>query len=1254
MLAGAFLLGVAIPGEFLRAPLERALSAAFGVPTRIEGPLQVRTGLSLTARADALVLGDPSAPAGATLARATRPGVRIDLVSLARRVVALDEVAGETLELTLARTADGRGNWGPIFATTPDAGPPPVTFGGIARLRIGSITGTYRAQGVAPVRFGVADFDGALPLRDPTTARGTATIPGYTIAFDLRTASLAGLQETGAAIPLKGTLGWSGARAAVDGNVAPDGTRLDADVQVTADDASALLAALGVAAHEPGRLEGRGRVGVTAADAAVTDLALTLGKSTLSGSARAAWNAPRARFAIDVAGERVDLDPFLSAAPTTDQPAAEAFVDLLEGVAAGADAEVKAAVGELAGLPVTLHDLKVEGRGGDRVVAVQGHGVVAGTRAKGTLDYDARKPQRVLAARLDGGAVSTERLPREMRQAAFSGTTGGIRGQLRAQGATPREIVASAQGSLEARDLRWSVAGKGGQPVRGRFDSARLSLQGARASSAEVTGKLGTDPCTLKVSGGALGPLFEGASWPLKIAGSCGAARVSASGRIAHGEKGMAADLTFDASANRIGPLMQALGIPGDAPHPAAARGTLSLDEKRARVRLDAVRLGRTAGSGEVEYPVGGDVAPRVRLALTTVNLDEINALGGAAPVPSDPLQREILRENLRLPEADFEIAADRVEVANTVLRRLHVTGVMRASRLPPAPYRFDWDGVPVSGEFGADFSGKAPRVQLGGTAQNADLGALLARFGQKGVGLRAGTLSLRASAEGERLGQLLASATLDVAIERGRLDLVQRVPGLQGPADFSATLKAVPGQPATLAARGTMGGEAFDLALDTPGLAGLARAAEPIPATLRLTLGDARLQASGRVARDGTGEGRIQLNGERVDRLGKWAGIALPEVGPYAASGTVAVSTDSMRASDVDLSFGRSRLLGQADMQMRRGSRPFHSVKLRAPALHLEDLGAARWFDGSARPTEAEAAVARQEEALFARVVEALRAADVDGVLEIDALHGGGERFASGRLRATLAAGALRLLLQDVRAESGRIDADVRIDASGAQPKFGVQARVDGFEFAPLARTLDQSTTLGGRLDLVVDLTAQGPPGSLLPTVAGTVDSAVYPRDLRAGVLDLWGTGLLQSLMRSLDPNARSEVECAVASIDVAAGVARTRAFFVDSTRIRVIGQIDFDLPTRAVSGRLRPQSEQPELFTVAPTMVLAGTIDNPRLSVAPEAFVLAPLRFATPLAGFALNWLSGSGKLREGVAGCREAFEQARRTRLAPGAAK
>ena len=1244
----AFLVGVTVPGEFLRAPLERALTAAFGVPTRIEGPLKVRTGLSATATADALVLADPSVPAGAPLVRGLQPGVRINLVALLRRAVTLEEVTGERLELTLRRAADGRANWAPLFAASPDSGPPPFTFGGIARLRIGHVAGSYRSEGSDPVRFAVAALDGGLPVRDPTTARGTATIAGHTIAFDLRTASLPGLQASGATIPLQGTLEWSGARLTVDGKVASDGGRLDAVAGLTAEDAGQPLAALGVAAYEAGRLEARGRIGVTATEARVDELTLTLGKSALSGRVSVAWGAPRARIAAELAGERIDLDPFLSAeSPTTDKTAAEAFVELLEHTATALDAEVEASVGELAGLPVTPRDLKLEGRSGNGAAAMHAQGDVSGTRTKATLDYDARKPQRVLAARVEGGTVSTARLPRGDQLGALSGTTAGISGQLRGQGSNPRALISSLQGSLDARDLRWTVTGRAGRPISGRFDSVQIAVQGTRASSAAVAGKLGNAACTLRASGGALAPLLEGKPWPVQFAGSCSGGRLNAKGRIALAERHVAADLAFDAAVDRIGPVAQALGVAPDAPHPFAARGTLSLDEKLARAQLDAIRLGRTAGSGEVAFPVGGDGATRVRLALTTVNLDEINALGGAAPVPSDPLERVVLRENLRLPDADFEVAADRVEVAGSILRRLRLSGAMREGKLPPARFGFEWEGVPVSGEFGADFSGATPRVLLGGTAQNADLGALLARFGLPGIGLRAGVLSLRVHTAGTRLGALLAGATLDAAVERGRLDLAQRPRGLRGPAEFSATLKAAPGQPAALGARGTMGGEPFDLALDTPGLAGLARPGEAIPATLRLTLGDARFQAAGKLARDATGEGRVQLAGGRIDRLGKLFGIELPEVGPYAASGTVVVSADAIRASDLDVSFGRSRVLGRADLQVKRAGRPLHIAALRAPALHLEDIGAARWLGGPAGRSAGEAPAAQRTEAEIARALALLRVSDVDATLEIDALHGGAERFASGRLRATLATGALRLLLQDVRTASGTVDADLRIDASGAQPKFGVRARIDNLDFGPLARTLDPATKLGGRLDLFADLSAQGPPGRLLPALAGTIDVAAFPHDLSSGALAFWGTGLLSAMLRTLDPNARSEVECAVASLDVHGGVASTDAFFVDTTRARIIGQIDANLTTRALSGRLRPVSKQPELFTVAPTMLLGGTIESPAVTVAPENVVLAPLRFATPLAGFALDWLSARGQPREGGVGCREAFERARQAR-------
>jgi uncharacterized protein involved in outer membrane biogenesis len=545
--------------------------------------------------------------------------------------------------------------------------------------------------------------------------------------------------------------------------------------------------------------------------------------------------------------------------------------------------------------------------------------------------------------------------------------------------------------------------------------------------------------------------------------------------------------------------------------------------------------------------------------------------------------------------------------------------------------------------------------VELDARAQNLDLGALLARLGHKGIGLRAGALTLRARSEGERLGALLAAVTVDASAERVRLDLPRdAAPGLPRQAEFAATLKVAPGEPAALAARGTMGGEPLELAVDSPSLTALARAGAPIPATLRATLGDMRAEVRGTLARDGTGDARIDLSGARLDRLGKLAGVDLPEIGPYAVRGTVVVAADAVRASDLDVRFGKSRVLGRAEFQIRRTGRASHSAALRAPTLHLEDLGASRWIGGPARASPGaggEAPAAQRREAEIARALDVLRATDVDAAIDVDALHGGAERFASGRLRAILASGRLAVELQDVNAASGRIDANVRIDASGAQPRLAVRARVDGFEFGPLARTLDPATKLGGRVDFVADLAAQGPPGRLLPALSGTIDVAMFPHDLSAEALEFWGTGLLSAMLRSLDPSSRSQVECAAASLDLAGGVASTSALFVDTTRVRIVGQLDADLTTHALSGRLRPVSKQPELFTVAPTMLLGGTMENPRVTVAPENVVLAPLRFATPLASLALDFVGAKGRLREGAVGCREAYERARALRASGG---
>jgi uncharacterized protein involved in outer membrane biogenesis len=1244
--AAAFLAGLDVSGEFLRAPLERALTAAFGVPTRLEGPLRLHTGSSATVSADALVLADPAGAPGAVLARGLRPAARIDLFALLHGAVAIEDVTGEHLELTLVRRADGKANWAPVFAASPGDGRSAFTWAGIARLRIGSVAGSYRHEGAAAVPFEIADLEGALPLRERTAARGQWRVGGEPLAFDLRFASLADLAGPGDASPVQGTLQWAGVRVTIDGTHARDGSRLDMDVHASADDASLLLAALDIPANAPGALDLRMRLGVTATQASAHDLALTLGRSVASGRASLAWAGPRLQLTVDLAADRVDLDPFhIVASLPRDKTVPQAVLELLERASA-ADADVKLAVGELVGLPVTAQDLSLQGRSGDGVVAASGNALLSGTPVEAGLDYDGRKPRRVLAARLDGGATSTTRLPPGARPTGMSASATVLRGQLRAEGPDARALIASMQGRLDARGLRWAIARRGGTSLSGRFDRLRVAAGGSRAVSADASGRLGDTTCSLKLSGGTLAALLEGTPWPLQVAGACPGETLSAKGRLTLVRRQLAGELAFDAAADRIGAVARALGVAPTVPRPIAARGRLTFDERVARARLAVVRLGRTAGSGEVTFPLDAEGAPRVQLALTMADLDEFGVPADPAPRSADRPGRTVFDQDIRVPDIDFDVAADRVAMAGTRLRRLQFAGAVRSRKMPPAALRFEWQGMAFGGRLGADFSGAMPRLQLDGSAQDVDLRALTSRLGLQGVRLRAGSITLSAQAAGTQLGELLAATTLGVTVDRGRLDVS---PGTAAErsvrSEFSATLAAAPGTPTTFAARGQADGEPLDLALETAGVLALSRADTAIPVAARVALGDARLEATGSVARNGRGEGRLQLSGGRLDRLGDLLGIALPEAGPYAASGRLVVSADTLQGTDLDLRLGRSRVAGDLRVERPRAGPPRIRAVLRVPLLHLEDLGAEHWLDGTRRPAPDAArqtTVARQAQAGLGRAFELVRAADLDATIDLEAVFGADELFGGGRVRATANAGVGRLQLVDVRAAGGSLQADLRADAAASPPRVVLRAQARDLEYGALARAMDPKSTVAGTLDLAADLVMQGQPDELLSALGGTVDVAVYPRGLHSDGLALWGGGVLDAILRQLDPPSRSAIDCAVTSLDVAGGVATSTVLMADTPRVRIVGEVESDLRTGALSGRIWPTSKQPRLLSVAPTMLLAGTLDRPRLSGDPGNVVVVPLRMAGSWADFAFGWLRAGDRRAQGTAGCRQAFER------------
>ena len=1250
LLVVVFLVGVPVPGEFVRAPLESLLSDVFGVPTRIEGPLHLRTGLVASAEANALVLTDPSSPGAPPLARATQPRVQMDLAALLHRAVKFEEITGRHMELRITRDPNGRSNWDPVI--TPSGSPAPVTFAGIGQLRVASIDATYVEHGVAkPVKFEVKGFDGALKQREPAKARGTLSMAGHAFAFDASTASLAELMEgPDKTIPLQATVESSGAHIQVKGAYEVPPATFGARVEVTAENADTAFAALGVPARRSGRLDARGRVHVSAGGAGIDELTLRLGRTSLSGNVAVDWRGARPRLTLDVAAEAFDEEPFVAGkARAEGRTAIEGSVELIHTVATSLDLNAKATVGRFIGLVAVGRNSSVEARIDDRDLSIHGTGDILGVRTKVALDYSARDPKRTLTWRLEGGKFSSEKMQGSARPGQLAGTIGGLRGEARGSGYTTRELVASARLDVDARDLRFSWPHDAAPPTEVRLDSARIDIASGRSLSAEVRGQLGRRPCRLKVEGGTLASLLAEERWPLRADAYCRGAKFISRGHLLLKGRRTTGALRFNVDANPIGPFLEPLGLGTDATFAFTAEGDVSLTEEHARLKLDRVRLGRTFGAATASFALDGKRRDSVKLALENLDTTEVAALAPKArkAAPADPLEREVLPAKTHLPELDLAFSTKVARVFGETLHRVRFDAAPRDGALPPTRVEFDWQGVAVAGDVAADLRGARPTVELSVTAKGADLGAALVHAGYKAPPLRAGTIRVSVRGSGVKLNELLQSATADGVVEEGRLGRVEQlIPGLKGNADFVAKLSVNEKGPVRLSANGSAGGLPFDAVVETEPLTQLARLEDRLSATLRATLGETRMDASGKLTLKGREELHLSVSGKRLDRLGQLAAVRLPKVGPYEAAADLAIAADSISVSGLDAKFGKSHVLGTIGVQGEH-ERPVYTADLRAPVLHLEDLGlhvlvetAGKSSGDSAGEIADEAGDTKRIEALKTR----LRAFDAKAALDVERLYQGGKRYASLRTSLTLKAGDLRVVLRDMYVSGGKAQGGLHIDASGSGPRLHVRLVTRGFEYGPLAKALKPKTPLTGTLDLSLDLDFKGLEKPLLGNASGYIDLAIFPRGLAMGAADYWGTGLLHMLQLGVDPAAESKLNCAVGVFDIKDGMVTSRAIFADTTRVRIIGELQANLATRRLSGRLSPHSKNPGLFTVAPSLGIAGTLESPQVMVTPASLITAPLRLFLPIRAFSQDWVNATGVPADGSAGCHAAFKQAR----------
>ena len=109
-----------------------------------------------------------------------------------------------------------------------------------------------------------------------------------------------------------------------------------------------------------------------------------------------------------------------------------------------------------------------------------------------------------------------------------------------------------------------------------------------------------------------------------------------------------------------------------------------------------------------------------------------------------------------------------------------------------------------------------------------------------------------------------------------------------------------------------------------------------------------------------------------------------------------------------------------------------------------------------------------------------------------------------------------------------------------------------------------------------------------------GRIDFAVWPRNLKSGVFDLWAVNLFLALLPEVDPSAESRVNCAFARFDLRDGKLGDEAMLIDTSRIRVTGRGGVDFAEETLAFRFEPRAKAPQPFSLATPVEVTGTLTD------------------------------------------------------------
>ena len=1284
-------LGISISAAPWRGPIAQAATQALGRQVTLQGPLALIPTLRPTLTVGGIRISNPSGYSSPEFASLGRARMRLELLPLLRHEIRIVEIDAEDVRVRLEQRADGHANWEfSLPPSTPEqpqaAASPgnPVKLEAIASIALRRINLEYMGSGRS--RYFALDEmigEGAAEKPFALTLKG-AVERSFPYTVKISGGPLSGLNSRNKPWPFKLHLEFAGTALELDGSVkdplatpAVDvtfglGTQDLAELERLLQTNLPPVGATGVSARvqwEGGRLR-------------ISDLNGVMGESALQGELGLDLTATRPRLTGELTLGVLDLRPFLSgdaqpAKPAEQTDLARSAAQAQETLAALEkqsyslkelgllDADLTLKVDKWIGLLLDARDAQLRvliqnGRLNAPVKATVADVPLVGDVA---VDTTAAVPDFI-------ASLGTER-SKLGRLAEVFARVRGVQGELgrfklhaKGRGDHLGAIVRTLDVGLEVAQARLTYGNvEGGKPVEFRLDSLELAIPAGQRMRGRARGSLLGEAFSAGFTGGDLPTLTREIRWPLEFEAHAAGARLRVDGVLAAPEAQHGTDLQFRLSAARAGDVARWLGLSRAAAGAVAIDGHVRVESDEWHVSQFSARLGKTALSAEIAR-TGIPNQPLLHAQVSVDNLD-VGELESMLP-PPDPhspakpvIDLPILPQGISLLDADVDVRVKQIAMEPAAVTDVSFSGRVRDGRMWPSPFSAKLAGATFSGAMALDLRGQVPEASVWVAAQKVDIGGLLRQLKVvSDLESRAELLRAELIGRGSRLGEMLERSSLLAEVESGELTLRDPSRTLQLPIRVSkGTARAAPAEPVTLDLDGAIDVTPVTIRISSGALPDFLKTSKDMRFSLTAEAAGAQLTLLGKVALPITQrEMRLKLSarGYRFDSLNQLAHVDLPPWGPWELSGKFRVGASGYEVPDLTLRVGESKLDGHGSLTTT-GTRPRLDMDLRAPRVQLDDFKLANWSlvekkeKKPAKPMSVEEIQAKAKEAAAQGQKllspEVLRSLDASLKVAVEEVLSGTDKLGSGTLRAQLTEGKLVLDPAEVNVPGG--SARVAFSYYPTEAGVTVQAniQVERFDYGILARRIKPGNDLQGLFSLQMQLDAHAQTlDALMQHANGRIDFAVWPRNLKAGIFDLWAVNLLVALLPAVDPASESQVNCAVGRFDLRDGKLTQDEILMDTSRMRVNGVGKVDFATEALAFRLVPKAKSPQFLSLATPVQVSGKITDFKVSVAGSDVLETTGRLLTSIFVVPIQKLTQRSLPRDGADVCVKAMRETR----------